>query len=276
MKDQSLQHGRLDFDFTTLTRNLKPEKRAAREAAIASGVHGAGLKKARQVVSPVVELALARWCRGITAESEIFTRKMLQQKRQRIEDALGTIDKERLGHSDGWISSFCSFYWFRPVTRHGEAASAPPDMVSAERERIKKILFEYPPKNRFNIDETALYGFAPPDRGLTAKQLSGKKSKSKFRITLALGCNYDGSEMLEPLLIGKSEVPRAIRKDGGWKKLDFYYRSNSSAWMTGGLWLECVLLQIAIHSELIVNVPKVDEVSRCGLPLPEPQGYHTC
>ena len=30
MKEQSLQHGRLEFDHTTLTRNLKPEKRAER------------------------------------------------------------------------------------------------------------------------------------------------------------------------------------------------------------------------------------------------------
>ena len=58
--------------------------------------------------------------------------------------------------------------------------------------------------------------------------------------------------MLEPLLIGKSEVPRAIKKAGGWKKLGMYYKNNSNAWMIGALWLSCVLL--LLRSVLNLNL----------------------
>lgn len=42
---------------------------------------------------------------------------------------------------------------------------------------------------------------APPDQGLATKQMSGKK-KEKFRITLRLAANADGSEKLPLFYIG--------------------------------------------------------------------------
>lgn len=68
---------------------------------------------------------------------------------------------------------------------------------------------------------------APPDRGLATKQMSGKK-KDKFRITVGLACNSDGSEKFEPIYIGKSKRPRCFGK----VEQGFYYRNNKKAWMT--------------------------------------------
>ena len=47
---------------------------------------------------------------------------------------------------------------------------------------------------------------APPDRGLASQQMSGKK-KEKFRISIGLACNADGSEQLEPIFIGRAKKP---------------------------------------------------------------------
>jgi hypothetical protein len=88
-------------------------------------------------------------------------------------------------------------YKIREVRRHGEAASADLAAVGAERGRMQGILAAYDKKNRFNFDESGLFIFAIPDRGLSTKgKLSGKK-QDKFRITAGLGCNADGSEVAD-------------------------------------------------------------------------------
>jgi hypothetical protein len=77
---------------------------------------------------------------------------------------------------------------------------------------------------------------APPDRGLATKQMSGKK-KDKFRITIGLACNADGSEKLEPFFIGRSKKPRCFQKKDPQQR-GFYYRNNKKAWMTTELFTE--------------------------------------
>lgn len=71
---------------------------------------------------------------------------------------------------------------------------------------------------------------APPDRGLATRQMSGKKS-DKFRITLGLACNADGSEKLPPIYIGKSAKPQCF-KGKTPQQLGFDYHNNAKAWMT--------------------------------------------
>lgn len=78
---------------------------------------------------------------------------------------------------------------------------------------------------------------APPDRGLASKQMSGQE-RSKFRITIGLACNADGSEKLPPFYIGKSKKPRCFEGRKGPNECGFYYRSNTSAWMTAALFQE--------------------------------------
>jgi len=47
---------------------------------------------------------------------------------------------------------------------------------------------------------------APPEYGLAAEKMSGKK-KDKFRITVGFACNADGSEKMPPIYIGKAAKP---------------------------------------------------------------------
>ena len=58
---------------------------------------------------------------------------------------------------------------------------------------------------------------------------SGVKGR-KVRLTYALTTNAEGSEKLEPLIIGKAQKPRAFKNKSG-AQLGFNYRNNAKAWM---------------------------------------------
>ena len=108
--------------------------------------------------------------------------------------------------------------------------------MEEERARIGELLAPFQPKDRWNVDETALFAFAPPDRGLAQKQMSGKRA-NKFRITLCLACNADGSQKRDIFFIGKSKKPRCFGRQAPTAH-GFYYRSNKTAWMTEALFKE--------------------------------------
>ena len=76
----------------------------------------------------------------------------------------------------------------------------------------------------------------PPDRGLADKKSSGVKGR-KVRLTYLFTSNADGSEKLQPLIIGKAKKPRAFQNKMG-AQLGFYYRHNAKAWMTAHLYQE--------------------------------------
>ena len=101
---------------------------------------------------------------------------------------------------------------------------------------MKEHLARFQPEDRWNVDESALFAFAPPDRGLAQKQMSGKRA-NKFRITLCFACNLDGSQKQDLFFIGKSKKPCCFGRQGP-NAHGFYYRSNKTAWMTEFLFEE--------------------------------------
>jgi hypothetical protein len=127
-------------------------------------------------------------------------------------------------------------YKLKEFRRHGEAGSVDIATVHAEQTRIKELLARFQPEDRWNMDESALFAFAPPDRGLSQRQMSGKKA-SKFRITIAFACNSDGTEKRKLFFIGKSKKPRCFGRKGPIER-GFNYRANKKAWMTRALFQE--------------------------------------
>jgi hypothetical protein len=96
---------------------------------------------------------------------------------------------------------------------------------------LRTICSKYKDKDIFNMDETGLFWKLTPERTLATEAGSGGK-KSKDRITLALTTNADGSEKLEPWVIGKSKNPRCF-KGINRQYLRIQYRYNKTKWMTG-------------------------------------------
>ena len=84
---------------------------------------------------------------------------------------------------------------------HGKASSVDQEAVVAKQKRVREILAQFTPKDWFNLDEMALLPFAVPDCGLATIHINGKKV-NKFRITLALHCNTDGSQKFLIFYIG--------------------------------------------------------------------------
>ena len=64
-------------------------------------------------------------------------------------------------------------------------------------QHIRDLAAQYGPENTYNMDETGLFWKLVPERTLATEAGSGGK-KSKDQITLALTCNGDGSDKLEP------------------------------------------------------------------------------
>ncbi|KLO10496.1 DDE-domain-containing protein [Schizopora paradoxa] len=219
--------GALVFTQGTLSRKIK--KRAELEERVNSTPTALDSKRPRVVTRPDVEEALVLWVRHMEQKGETVSGKMLVEKRKRFEERMEIPEAQRL-QGEGWVQKFCRTYKLRSIKRHGEAGSVDLEAVKRERERVAKILSSFAPRDRWNMDETGLFAFAPPDRGLATEQMKGKKTE-KFRITLAFACNADGSEREEPFFIGKSKMPRCFNKQSPESR-GFYYRNNKNAWMT--------------------------------------------
>ena len=140
---------------------------------------GLDMKKPHQVVSPEVEHALYLWVRHLNdKKGEVASGPMLYKKRTEFEKALNIPEEERLT-GKGWIPPFCRAYKIHQIPRHGKSASVDPVIANAERKRCITINNEYPPKDRFNGDETGFFWTAPPDRGLALEEMNGKKNNKK-------------------------------------------------------------------------------------------------
>ena len=61
--------------------------------------------------------------------------------------------------------------------------------------------------------------------------LCGKREKTRFN---AFTANADGSEILDPLIIGHAQRPRCFKRKSG-KALGFDYWWNKKAWMAGSI-----------------------------------------
>ena len=91
----------------------------------------------------------------------------------------------------------------KEIWKHGEARSVDIMTVEMECAHIKELLVRFQPEDWWNVDEPALFAFAPPDHGLSQRQMR----LNKFWITLTFMCNSDGSEKKDLFFIGKSKKP---------------------------------------------------------------------
>ena len=189
--------GALIFNQSTLSRKL--QTRSQLEERVHSNPNALSFKRPRIVTHPDVEKALVLWFQNIENKGETVTGPMFQAKRQMFEEKLN-VPKEEHMLGDGWIASFCRVYgllsvcyiWHNYLTfylvcrykikkrkRHGKAGTVDPAAAEAERVRVCEILAAFLPQDHWNFDESSLFAFAPPNRGLSSKQMKGKK-KDKF------------------------------------------------------------------------------------------------
>lgn len=183
---------------------------------------------------PDLEAALFEWQQRMQKKNAVITQEILKAKAKEIWERLpqyNEVDSPKW--SNGWIDGFKKRFKIKEYIRHGEASSADinnPQAIS-QMEELRALCATYDPCNIFNMDETGLFWKLTPNRTLATQAVSGGK-KSKDRITVAFTVNADGSEKLEPWVIGKSKNPRCF-KHLNRNLLRVTYRYNKSKWMTG-------------------------------------------
>ena len=195
-----------------------------------SSVEGSVLraKRLRRPKFQEVEEALALWFSTMQAKKAIVTDAILLGKGKMFAERLNC---DEFTVSGGWLQRFKARHGICLRDLHGESASVNEDTVFTARLELKTILSAYDPKDIYNVDETGLFFRMPPSKSLT----SGTK-QFKDRITVALCTNVDGSDRIQPWIIGKSAKPRCFK--------DFvpsnyvHYVNNTKAWMTGHLFSE--------------------------------------
>jgi len=152
------------------------------------------------VTRPDIEKMLYEWCQHMNAKGEVFTGEMLVRKWGRFESLVQMPEDERL-NGTSWIASFRRTYGIQEICMHGEAGSVDVVHVEQEQERVKGVLGHFNKRDWWNFDETAFFYASCPDRGLSDRQMSGKK-QSKKRITVLIGYSATG-EKFQAMFIGK-------------------------------------------------------------------------
>ncbi|GAV07605.1 hypothetical protein RvY_17422 [Ramazzottius varieornatus] len=145
--------------------------------------------------------------------------------------------------SKGWLRRFCKRHGYNTKILHGEGSSA--DVSALEKwynDDLPNILLEFDLKDIWNADELGLLYRQFPNKSLVGEEGTPKGVKlKKERITVLLTGNALG-ERFPVWLVGKSVQPRAFTKAGVSRrdtiKHIFYYRLNSTSWMTGKIFSE--------------------------------------
>jgi len=178
-----------------------------------------------------------------TKAKSLFEDIKIKLNRNESSSSSGTEKDENFEASNGWFERFKVRGNLHNIAFTGEAASADSVAATLYPTELKSIINEgsYSPKQVFNVDETGLFWKRLPSRTFLSKNeksASGFKA-SKDRLTLLLGGNAYGDFKFKPVLIYKSENPRAL-KGHSKKRLPVHWRANKKAWMTAALFKDWV------------------------------------
>jgi hypothetical protein len=194
-------------------------------------------KRSCQGDYPDLEDALYCWHMQMEKKKAVLRGDILKAKAHEIWTQLPQYSQQQEPKwSNGWLDRFKKRHNIKEYKLHGEGASA--DVYSEDAikqmDNLRTECSTYALKDIFNMDETGLFWKLQPDRSLATRQTSGGK-KSKDRITIALTVNADGSEKLEPWIIGRSKNPRCLKHIKNRQNLRIVYEHNKTKWMTGAI-----------------------------------------
>ena len=118
--------------------------------------------------------------------------------------------------SNGFLHRFCKNYGILSKKMCGESLDCP-DYSQFIEEVLKPLMEEYEPQNIYSADETSLFykSLSNHTMSFDSEEVHGSKlHQSKDRMSLLLCTNMNGSEKLNPMLIGKAAHPTALKKHG--------------------------------------------------------------
>ncbi|XP_049832850.1 tigger transposable element-derived protein 6-like [Schistocerca gregaria] len=119
----------------------------------------------------------------------------------------------------------------------GESAAVSDESVEHWKEEVLSPILEgFESGDVYNVDETGLFYQLMPTKTVSVKGEAYHKGRmSKQRITVLLCSNADGSDKLDPTVIGKFHKPHCFKNSATLPCT--YYRSKS-AWITVDLFIK--------------------------------------
>ncbi len=116
-----------------------------------------------------------------------------------------------------------------------KSAGMDENVINHWKQNLPNIIQGYDTRDIWNVDEIGLLWKGVPNRNLV---LQGEKCKAgklgKEKLTIVLFCLATG-EKFKPLVIGKSQMPRAFNKQLPRRVI---WKANSKAWLTWTIFLE--------------------------------------
>lgn len=207
-------------------------------AELEKNPHLVHARRVREVEYPALDAAVVKWVTNREDQGQAVTGPLILEKAARLRDALG-IPKEKLLLSVGWLDAFKKRHGICKRVLHGEAGSCSVANAQEERVRLRLLLQEFAPEDRYNADETGFFFRQLYSYSLGTRALPGCKLE-KTRLTVLVTSNQTGTDKLPLLFIGRAACPRSFKKKTP-RQLGIKYYSNKTAWMTGAVfasWLE--------------------------------------
>lgn len=199
-------------------------------------LNGLSTKKTRKSEFPDIEEALITWIKQARSQNIPLDGPMIREKSLHFAAALGYNDGD-FKASNGWLSRFKTRHGASFQRIQGEGASVTTaDTKEWLETTLPGLLKDYAPRDVYNVDESALFWEALPDKTFVFKLNNDKcqgGKRSKIRITFLVGANMDGTDKLRLMAIGRSKNPRCFPKNR--RSLQMDYEANAKAWMTGQL-----------------------------------------
>lgn len=121
-----------------------------------SGV-GLHIKRNNETEHPQVTEALQTWVQQADMAGVPLSGDVIRQKWRCFAILFKVPKSEWLQLSEGWLTSFKTRNGLKHKRKHGEAASASPKAVIAERQIVREITDCYHPRDIYNMDETGLF-----------------------------------------------------------------------------------------------------------------------
>ncbi|XP_026475403.1 tigger transposable element-derived protein 1-like [Ctenocephalides felis] len=217
----------LNLSRTTVQTILKDKEKLL--TALPSVSSNSTIIRKRNALIYEMEKLLYNWIQDQTQRRVPLSLAIIQNKALSIMNTLqnkrgenNSDETKCFSASRGWFMRFKTRYSLHNIRVQGEAASV--DHVAAQSfPGILKEIIEsgdYSPKQIFN-EEKSMPGF----------------KAAKDRLTLLLGSNVEGDRKLKPLLVYRSENPRAL-KNYVKSTLPVIWKANPKAWVTSILFEE--------------------------------------
>jgi hypothetical protein len=183
-----------------------------------------------------VDDALDMWMKNIEENPQyglIANTEILKQTAQEFQNLF----ENKNDISNSYIERWKKRFNIKSCCIYGQSSGS--DIAAANTWKLTilpHILKKYIPRNIYNIDESALFWKALPNRSFFRR--GGSKhgiKEGRERMTVVLTVNMIG-ERLKPLILEKSANPRSFPKFSLSKQ--FHYDSSPNAWMTNSIFIK--------------------------------------